>query len=378
MPRRRRGCRTAVILLLLLGICLGAAAAGVAAGALPDAIGGLGSPAPGLGPLERIYLGGSLLLRVNALDQPSNPSIGDLHIDISPGASAAEVVAQLADAGLVDDPGLLTDYLRYRGLDRGIEAGQLYLSGRMSVREIALALQSASPSETMITIPEGWRAAQIAIELSSASSSIDADAFLQAAGGRPTGYTFSDQLPVEGGLEGFLFPDTYRLDQGMTAIELVSTMLDNFEAKVTPEMRHGFDEAGLTLYQAATLASIVEREAVVPEERARIASVFLNRLALGMKLDADPTVQYALGLQPDGSWWKHPLTATDLQLESPYNTYEQPGLPPTPISNPGLASLLAVAEPEQTTYLYFRAACDGSGRHLFAVTFEEHVANGCD
>jgi UPF0755 protein len=377
MPKRRRSCRSALIALLLLGLCLTAAVIGVAAGALPDAVNQLGAASPGLRPPERAYLTVSLIMRARALDQPANPALGDLQIEVPAGASARDVVNQLYQAGLVDDPNLMTDYLRYRGLDRGIEAGLLYLSGRMTLREIALALQSASPNETMLTVPEGWRAAQIAFELTTTNSSIEPNAFLEAAGGRPTNYTFSDELPADGGLEGFLFPDTYRLDPDMTAIELVISMLDNFEHRVTPEMRHGFEEQGLTVYQAVTLASIVEREAVIPEERPQIASVFLNRLALGMKLEADPTIQYALGEQADGSWWKYPLTAVDLELQSPYNTYQQPGLPPTPISNPGLLSLQAVAEPGQTSYLYFRATCDGSGRHRFAVTYEEHLANAC-
>ncbi|MGA9531823.1 MAG: endolytic transglycosylase MltG [Anaerolineales bacterium] len=377
MPKRRRSCRSALIAMLLVGLCL-AAGVGVAAGALPDAVGRLGPVSPSLRPPERAYLTASLLLRSRELDQPANPALGDLQIEVPMGASATDAVDQLHQAGLVDNSRLMVDYLRYRGLDRGIEAGLLYLSGRMTLREIALALQSASPNETMLTIPEGWRAAQIAFELSTIHSTIGPEAFMEAADGRPTNYAFSDQLPSEGGLEGFLFPDTYRLDPNMTAIELVISLLDNFERKVTPEMRHGFEEQGLTTYQAVTLASIVEREAVIAEERPQIASVFLNRMALGMKLDADPTIQYALGLQPDGSWWKHPLTAADLELQSPYNTYQQPGLPPTPISNPGLLSLQAVAEPDQTSFLFFRAACDGSGRHRFAVTFEEHVSNACE
>ena len=108
----------------------------------------------------------------------------------------------------------------------------------------------------------------------------------------------------------------------------------------------------------------------------RIASVFLNRRAIGMKLDSDPTVQYALGFNND-TWWTNPLSLADLQVDSPYNTYLNPGLPPGPICNPGLAALKAVAFPEQTPYFYFRAACDHSGRHLFAETFEQHKSNAC-
>jgi UPF0755 protein len=125
------------------------------------------------------------------------------------------------------------------------------------------------------------------------------------------------------------------------------------------------------------LASIIEREAVVADERPIIASVFFNRLSAGMLLESDPTVQYALGQQPDGDWWKSPLSLDDLALDSPYNTYRSAGLPPGPIANPGLSSLQAVANPADTPYFYFRAACDGSGRHAFAATFDEHLLNAC-
>jgi len=155
-------------------------------------------------------------------------------------------------------------------------------------------------------------------------------------------------------------------------------MLTDFGQRVTPAIRDGIARQGLNLYQGLILASIVEREARIPEERPLIASVYLNRLKIGMKLDADPTVQYALGFQNDtGEWWKKPLLLADLDVDSPYNTYRYPSLPPGPIANPGLASIQAVAQPAQTDFLYFQAECDGSGRHRFARTFEEHAANSC-
>ncbi len=174
-----------------------------------------------------------------------------------------------------------------------------------------------------------------------------------------------------------MFPDTYHLTQDSQPADLVSSMLETFDRRVSAELRDAYAQQGLSLYQAVTLASIVEREAVVTDERPLIASVFLNRLALDIKLDADPTVQYALGRQPDGAWWKTALSLEDLQFDSPYNTYVYAGLPPGPIANPGLESLRAVAFPEPSPYLYFRAACDGSGRHTFAETFDQHLLNAC-
>jgi UPF0755 protein len=127
-----------------------------------------------------------------------------------------------------------------------------------------------------------------------------------------------------------------------------------------------------------TLASIVQREAVRPEEQAAIASVFLNRLVAGMPLQTDPTVQYALGFDvATNSWWKVPLSTADLEIQSPYNTYQNLGLPPGPISSPGLNAIQAVAYPAQTPYYYFRARCDGSGLHDFSETFDQHLQSGC-
>jgi UPF0755 protein len=161
--------------------------------------------------------------------------------------------------------------------------------------------------------------------------------------------------------------------------DVLAAMLAEFSNQVDQTLRDGFSRQGMTVYDAVTLASIIEKEAVVDEEKPMIASVFYNRLAAGMRLETDPTVQYALGYQEEsGAWWKAPLTLDDFGVESPYNTYIVYGLPPTPISNPGLSSLHAVAFPAETPYFYFRATCDGSGRHLFAITYEEHLDNACE
>jgi UPF0755 protein len=337
----------------------------------------LGPPDPGLSVVERVALAAYLTLRAPDLNAPAGTSGDTVTLDIQPGMTASQAVASLTSQGIVRDGQLLSLYLRYRGLDRGVQAGRYQIDGSMSPRQIAETLQSATAQAVQVTLPEGWRREQIAAALASSGLGIDADTFLRATQFTPSGYSFSSQIPAGGSVEGFLFPDTYLFDPGTNAVESVQVMLDDFDQRVTPSMRDGFDSQGLSLYQAVTLASIVEREAVVPDERPMIASVFLNRLSQGLKMDADPTVQYALGLQPDGSWWKISLTGGDLNLDDPYNTYIYVGLPPGPICNPGLASLQAVAQPADTPYLYFRAACDGSGRHLFAETYEQHLLNAC-
>jgi UPF0755 protein len=244
----------------------------------------------------------------------------------------------------------------------------------MSIQDLSDLLQKARSSRYALTIPEGWRREEIATALEGLGLGFTAADFLEAAQQPPPAWSAAG--PSIRSLEGFLFPDTYQFDPGMTADEAVSLMVGNLEGRLSDTLNEGFDGQGLTPFEALTLASIVEREAVVASERPLIASVFLNRLALGIPLQADPTVQYAIAPR-SGVWWPSPLSGSDLGVQSPYNTYVFEGLPPGPIANPGMASLESVAAPAQTGYLFFRAACDGSGRHLFAATFEEHAANGC-
>jgi UPF0755 protein len=272
---------------------------------------------------------------------------------------------------------LFRNYLQYTGLDTGIQAGSYRVSGAMTIRELAEALQTARPAEVVLTILEGWRLEQIAQAVDLANLSYGAEGFLSAVSLDGLQHSLAGELGDAPSLEGFLFPDTYRLEPEDPPQVLIEAMLDNFDQRVTPELRAAYHAHGLTLLQAVTLASIVEREAVVASERPLIAAVFLRRLRTGLPLEADPTVQYALGPQIDGSWWKSPLTLLDLEIDSPYNTYRYPGLPPGPIANPGLSAIEAVGSPPETSFLYFRASCDGSGTHQFAETFEEHLLNAC-
>lgn len=324
-------------------------------------------------------LGLYLLLRQGDLQQPAGTDPSPVTFTIHPGQSVMEVAQALEEAGLIRDAFLFRAYVRYHGLDREIEAGEYTLRKMMTIPQIAEALRSGRRAEWTVRIREGLRLEEVA-EVIAAQTHLSASAILAAArdGARwRAEFPFLVDLPPGATLEGYLFPDTYRLARDATAEDMIRRMLENFGRKVTPERIAAARARGLTLHQVVTLASIVEREAVLPEERPLIASVFLNRLALGMKLDADPTVQYALGYQPDQrTWWKSPLTLDDLQVDSPYNTYRYPGLPPGPIANPGLASIEAVLNPAETDYLYFMADCiQRDGRHWFARTQEEHLRN---
>jgi UPF0755 protein len=336
-----------------------------------------GPPSPNLTFSQRLFLSALILIQSNDLLQPADPGRADINLTINQGESVPSIIGKLWETGLINKPGVFRSYLQYTGLDTSLKAGEYLLNPAMSAVEIAKAIQlSISPNITLTILP-GWRLEEIANSLYSSGFEITSEEFLQATHSRPDGYSFSS-CQGENSLEGYLFPGSYTLPRGTTINELLPQVLMSFKAQVTNEMQNAFNTQGLDLCQATTLASIIQREAMVDEEMPIIASVFYNRLNSGSRLASDPTVQYALGFnQNQGTWWTNPLSLQDLQVDSPYNTYIYNGLPPGPISNPDLAALQAVVFPAQTPYYYFRSACDGSGRHLFAETYDEHVANAC-
>ncbi|MEE8122267.1 MAG: endolytic transglycosylase MltG [Anaerolineales bacterium] len=378
MPKLIKSCLL-IFFLAAFGvvICVGVWVVGATVVGLPTVPASVGEADPSLTQLQETALGLYLLLNQGALDTPAGPPGTEIDLTVVEGDTASAVIQRLSQAGVLEQPNILRFYLRYRGLDRGIDAGRYNLRGEMTIREIAEALQSSQPVQNTITIPEGWRREQIAQLVSDLNLEFGEIEFLVETMIPPQSFIHAYEMPASSTLEGFLFPDTYLIDPDSNAQDFVFTMLANFEKRVDPEIHQGFTNQGLTTFEGVILASIVEREAVLPEERTRIAAVFHNRLNLGMPLEADPTVQFALSAQADGNWWKPALTYDDLEIDSPYNTYRYAGLPIGPIANPGLESLRAVAFPDQTNKLYFRTLCDGSGGHAFAVTFEEHLNNAC-
>ncbi len=334
-----------------------------------------GPASPALGALDRLEFSARLLWYDGALTQPLDPHGLEQPFTIEPGESVPSVAIRLEEVGLIRSAAAFRAYLIYTGLDTSIQAGNYNLSPARSIVDIARELQDATPDQVTFVILPGWRMEEIAASLPTSGLDITPDDFLAAAASAPLGLDF---LPATVSTEGFLYPDSYIVPRDVTVDALVSGFLRNFGLHLTPDLREAFARQDLDVYQAVTLASIVQREAVHSEEAAHIASVFLNRLAIGMKLDSDPTVQYALDYNPaQATWWTNPISAQDLQFDSPYNTYLYPALPPGPICNPSLDSLRAVAFPAETPYYYFRARCDGSGLHDFSVTFEEHLQNGC-
>jgi len=333
--------------------------------------------------LQRAALSAYLRFYDKDVTVPVDPtSAREVSFTIETGASVSQVADELQRLNLITDAGVFRRLVQFHGADGNIEAGVFVLRPNMTMKEIMDELQHGRLATTTVTILEGWRSEEVAGALEEAGI-VSAEAFLQVAqagaGALSDDYAFLADRP-EGSpthLEGFLFPDTYQFPKDSEAARVVGAMLQNWDRRVSTDLREKAAARGMTLYEVVTLASVVEREAVVDEERPRIAGVYLNRLESEMRLEADPTIQYALGFDEEtGRWWT-PLTIDQVQnTDSPYNTYRVGGLPPGPICNPGLASIQAVLNPEQTDYLYFVAnQRAGDGSHVFAVTFDEHVAN---
>jgi UPF0755 protein len=311
---------------------------------------------------------------VPALSTPAGSDVAS--VEVTEGEGAADIGRRLEEAGVIQSARLFDVLAALMGVEDEMVAGRYEFDIGMPTLQVIGRLRRGATMPLTVTVPEGLRSEEVAL-LMEQKGIVSADEFRSALASEQYEFDFLAERPPGAGLEGYLFPATYGFSRGVSAEEVVQRMLAAFDAQVTPELRQAAQATGLSLYQAVTLASIVEREAVKPDERPIIASVFLNRLRLGMPLEADPTVQYALANDPANverfGFWKQGLTLEDLQVDSPYNTYVNGELPPGPICNPGLASLEAVAHPAQTNYLYFVARDDGS--HVFAETLEEHLRN---
>jgi UPF0755 protein len=323
---------------------------------------------------QRFTYSASLLWGETLLTVPLQPGAAERPFRIESGEAVTSVVRRLQSEGFIRDAAIFRDYLIYTGLDTTLQAGNYSLSPATPAVQIAYQLQDATPKQVIFTILPGWRMEEIAASLPTSGLRITPEEFLAAARTPRSDFDF---LPPNASVEGFMFPGSYPLPREIGATELVTTLVRNFALYLTPDLRLAFARQNLSVYDAVILASIVEREAVLDDEKPLVASVFFNRIAIGMKLETDPTVQYSLGYSPIHGWWKSPLFFSDLTVDSPYNTYLYPGLPPAPISNPDLLSLQAVGYPAQTPYYFFRARCDGSGAHLFAETYAQHLQNAC-
>jgi len=326
--------------------------------------------------IEDFFVGLYLQSQAETINTPISDDPSPVPFTVEVGETAVSIANKLYEMSLISDPDVFRRFLSYNGLDATLEAGDYELRRNMTMREIAETLQKANFEEVSITIPEGWRAEQVA-ELLTQQNIMDGAAFLAVVRqGVGVEHPLLADRPAGASYEGYLFPDTYRLPIKATPEDLIQRMVENMASKIPANALDLAAGQGYTFYEILTIASIVEREAVIPAERPTIASVYLNRLAQGMYLQADPTVQYAMGYQTDsGQWWKTPVLLEEYsQVNSPYNTYLNPGLPPSPIASPGASSISATLQPEQTDYLFFMG-CGGEGAHLFANDFATHEVN---
>ncbi len=292
-------------------------------------------------------------------------------IQIPEGTSSQKIGRDLEAAGLIRSASawnMWTRWLTLQNRDGGFKAGIYQLSPTQPLSAVAEKLWKGEVVQQSFTIPEGWSIAQMSAYFE-AQGFFPAKAFTAAVSQVP--YAQYPWLPSGlPHLEGFLYPDTYQLDGGAVTPEaVIKQMLSRFEKIALPVYQKNQNNTKLSLKEWVTLASIVEKEAVVASERNRISGVFNSRLKKNMPLGSDPTVEYALGIRQTK---EKPLTFKQVETPSPYNTYINAGLPPTPIAAPGISSLEATLTPENTEYLYFMARYDGT--HIFSRTLAEHNA----
>jgi UPF0755 protein len=290
----------------------------------------------------------------------------EVFVEIPQGAGSVAIAKRLADAGIVHDVNSFRLALWITGDGRRLQAGEYRFDHPLSARQVADRIARGDVFVRPITFPEGLTIKQMAA-LYEAKGFGPAKDFADAAKNAALVAAID---PEAKDLEGYLFPDTYKLPRRATAPQLVARMVQDFMKALTPELIDAAEARQLNVRQLVTLASIVEKETGNKDERPLVAAVYSNRLRIGMGLQCDPTVIYAL--ERAGRYTGN-LTREDLQFDSRYNTYRYAGLPPGPIASPGRAALEAAAHPADASYLYFVSRNDGS--HAFAATLEEHNRN---
>ena len=310
--------------------------------------------------------------------RPVQASSEPVVFEIKSGSGISKIADQLQQEGLIRNSLIFKGYLKWNKLGSNFMAGKYAMNPGVTYDEIVHKLSSGDvvPEEMVkFTIPEGYTVLQMADKLS-AEGIVDKKEFLKLAND-PSAFDVDiiKSIPVDEELryvlEGYLFPETYEMKKGSNTHDVMQRMLEEFQTKVNsiPDLQAKLDEKKLSLHELLTIASLVEREVVVDQERALVAGVIYNRINKDMKLEIDATVQYLLD-KP-----KARLLFKDLKVQSPYNTYLNKGLPPGPIASPSLASIEAALNPEASEYLFYVTKKDGTSGHLFAKTYKEHQQN---
>ncbi|NOZ87515.1 MAG: endolytic transglycosylase MltG [Deltaproteobacteria bacterium] len=295
-------------------------------------------------------------------ETPLSPgSTNEIVFVVKPGTLPSHVATDLAGKGLVKSRTWMKLLMRFNGRGKAIKSGEYSLSPSMSPEEILRKLVKGGVVTYKVTIPEGYRAKEIA-SLLEKSGLARADRFLAVVLDKKSAAKFGIQGAPN--LEGYLFPDTYRFAKGLAVSSIVSAMVDRFKKEWTRDYDKRAKELGMTMNQVVTLASIIEKETGDPRERPMISAVFHSRLKKGWKLQSDPTVIYGIR-NYNGN-----ITRKDLLTDHPYNTYTRQGLPPGPIASPGGDAIRAALYPAKVPYMFFVSR--NNGTHVFSVTLQEH------
>jgi UPF0755 protein len=334
-----------------------------------------------MGVIVLILVGGGVgtgLYVANAL-QPAAASEQEVRVKVPSGASSSQIANLLKEQGMIKSPAIFTYYLKWKNQGSRFQAGEYAMKPGMTLDQIIDQFnngQAVKEEMFRVTIPEGFTARQIAEKLTM-ETPLKAEAFLQNIA-KPEQFkaaalaTLPNDQAIKYRLEGYLFPETYEFKKGANEQEFIERSLQELDKKLATLPADWEEKAkgrNLNLHQVLTVASLIEREVVVEEERPLVAGVIYNRLNQKMPLQIDATVQYLLD-KP-----KERLFEKDLLVESPYNTYRNPGLPPGPIASPSLASIKAALYPADTKYMFYVTKKDGTQGHLFAETFDQHKNN---
>jgi len=323
-----------------------------------------------------IVIGGGLYFW-NQISWSVSDSETETIFTIVEGEGVKEIGANLKKEGLIRSPFWFETYVFLDGSQSQFLAGNYILRENMNTREVVATLTSGQgTSEQVITIIEGWNISEIAEYLEEQGLVPNRESFVAIASVSDSrtiiadkAYSFLNDKPAGQGLEGYLFPDTYRIFEDAEAADIIERMLDNFGIKFTDQMEQDSAAGNMSIYEIVTLASIIEKEVSKDEDRKIVAGIFYNRLNNNIGMQSDATVNYVTkGDRPQP-------TAEDLEADSPYNTYKYRGLPPGPISNPSLSSLMAAIYPESTDYYYFLNRINEDGSTVFSKTYEEHLEN---
>lgn len=290
--------------------------------------------------------------------------------EIAKGDGNVTVGKNLQASGSVSNNWYFYFYIRTHGLLNRLYPGQYLLDGQMTIPEIAAIITNPKKVYEKVTFPEGWTAKQMADELK--SHGFDGEAFLNLANNPPkeivSQFTVLADKPAKATLEGYLFPDTYYFSQDATAEGILKKILNNTDAKISSDLLAETENQNKSFFEILTMASIVEKEVQTDTDRALVSGIFWNRIKIGQALQSDATLTYILG-DKDAAH-----SGAQLAVNSPYNSYQNKGLPPGPISNPGLASIIAALHPQDSAYNYFLSDLKTS-QTVFSKTYDEHVAN---